>query len=600
MLFVFLLILDYIVSRCGLDILKSKRVLVNSVGEKQDRYLSKQTFEPLRVELDFSLIENSLDKLNKQDFIDLKEKIMPKTKKVFEDLLKVQRIEGKLRFNAKKCDDFYIPEKYLAEGDGVDADLVIFIAIDDTGYFKENGIEAAAIHCLQHSVTKRPVAGFITFKPDLNVDNPVSLNYQVWLAVHEISHILAINDSLYYDFVDKNLQPLGIDKIVTTRSMSYRNKNQKDYNFRVNHDKIKNDDKERLTGIDETVNVATSKISKIKYYMPNRKSSSSQTISYIKSPKVLEKAKSHFNCDSLVGVPLEFNGGAGTNGAHWSKRFMGSDYMIGDSYGENLISEITLALFEDSGWYKVDYSLANLFLFGKNKGCGFLDENCVNPVKSTKNKNFKSREEEIKFKTSINSNFSEFCTDTSAPVCSQHNIFRGVCAIRKYDYELPLYEQHFNDPTIGGVDRLSERCPIPIEAKRGQNFYGGSCREGKKAYKYEKIGSNSSCFITNLKVDSNSSSFLQIEDNDKSEEVLDTFEKSDVYSKNGRVAACFEFICKSNSLYVLVDDKEYKCVNGKAKNIEGYTGEIECPDKEVLCHDKYKCKFGCTDEFNKK
>lgn len=590
-----LFLIDYVVSRCGLDILKSKRILVNSIGEKQDRYLSKQTFEPLRIELDYSLIENNLEKINKDDLIYLKEKIMPKTKKVFEELLKVQRIEGKLRFNAKKCDDFYIPEKYLADGEGVDADLVIFISIDDTGYFKENGIEAAAIHCLQHSVTKRPVAGFITFKPDLNAIDEVSVNYQVWLAIHEISHVLAINDSLYSDFIDKNLQPIGIDKIITSRNMSYRSKDKKDYNFRINQDKMRKSekDKERLVGIDETVNVATSKISNIKYYMPSRKTSSSQTITYIKSPKVLEKAKSHFNCDSLIGVPLEFNGGAGTNGAHWSKRFMGSDYMIGDSYGENLISEITLALFEDSGWYKVDYTLANLFLFGKNKGCEFLEEDCVSPIKSS-NKNFKSREDEIKFKTGISSKFSEFCTDTSAPVCSQHNIFRGVCAIRKYDYELPLYEQHFNDPSIGGVDRLSERCPIPIEAKRNQNFYGGSCREGKKAYKFEKIGGNSSCFITNIKIDT-SASFLQVDDKDISEEVLDTFDKSDVYSKNGKVAACFEFICKSNSLYVLIDEKEYKCTNGKVKNIEGYTGEIECPDKEVLCHDKYKCKFGCTE-----
>ena len=61
---VLLLLIDYIVSRCGLDILKSKRILVNSIGEKQDRYLSKQTFEPLRIELDYSLIENNLEKIN--------------------------------------------------------------------------------------------------------------------------------------------------------------------------------------------------------------------------------------------------------------------------------------------------------------------------------------------------------------------------------------------------------------------------------------------------------------------------------------------------------------------------------------------------------
>lgn len=35
------------------------------------------------------------------------------------------------------------------------------------------------------------------------------------------------------------------------------------------------------------------------------------------------------------------------------------------------ISEMTLAKFEDSGWYKVNYEYADNFLFGKNKGCDF-------------------------------------------------------------------------------------------------------------------------------------------------------------------------------------------------------------------------------------
>ena len=51
--------------------------------------------------------------------------------------------------------------------------------------------------------------------------------------------------------------------------------------------------------------------------------------------------------------------------------------MIGDSYGENLMSSITLALFEDSGWYIPDYSTSNLFLWGKNKGCEFFKDNCA-------------------------------------------------------------------------------------------------------------------------------------------------------------------------------------------------------------------------------
>ena len=74
--------------------------------------------------------------------------------------------------------------------------------------------------------------------------------------------------------------------------------------------------------------------------------STHKKINFLKTKKLLEVARKHFNCSDLDGVPLEFMGGAGTAGSHWSKRVMNTDYMIGDSYGENLISEISLALFE--------------------------------------------------------------------------------------------------------------------------------------------------------------------------------------------------------------------------------------------------------------
>ena len=42
------------------------------------------------------------------------------------------------------------------------------------------------------------------------------------------------------------------------------------------------------------------------------------------------------------------------------------------------ISEITLALLEDSQWYEVNYYTGGLMRFGKNKGCNFLNNLCIN------------------------------------------------------------------------------------------------------------------------------------------------------------------------------------------------------------------------------
>ena len=381
----------------------------------------------------------------------------------------------------------------------MDADLIIFVSLDDTGFYSANKIEAAAVHCLQDDLTNRPIAGFINFRPDLDLKNSTSLDYMVWLALHEMTHILVFNDALYEDFVDENLNSLNLTNILGSKILD----NQKKMNF-------------------------------------------------LKSKNVLEKGKKHYNCSNLEGVPLEFMGGSGTVGSHWSKRIMNTDYMIGDSYGENLISDITLALFEDSGWYKVDYNMSNLFLWGKNKGCNFLDLNkkCIriknasenyhilknkhknktilgkniknsaflkNNTKNIQEKNLtelnssqinnKNTQNIISNKTKFSLNnyetdFSpEFCTKLNYPVCSTSHIFRGNCRVKRFKSALSSFESYFSDSFVGGTNNLANKCPIPTEEKIFNIYYSGSCRKGtpgKSQLKIEKICPECSCFMSNL------------------------------------------------------------------------------------------------------
>lgn len=50
--------------------------------------------------------------------------------------------------------------------------------------------------------------------------------------------------------------------------------------------------------------------------------------------------------------------------------------MTGIAARNPVFSEFTLALFEDMGYYKVNYSIAEPLKFGKNKGCTFIKESC--------------------------------------------------------------------------------------------------------------------------------------------------------------------------------------------------------------------------------
>ncbi|KIH65984.1 hypothetical protein ANCDUO_03691 [Ancylostoma duodenale] len=50
----------------------------------------------------------------------------------------------------------------------------------------------------------------------------------------------------------------------------------------------------------------------------------------------------------------------------------------------NSFSRITLALFEDSGWYKVNYNNADEMLFGRGLGCNFAKQSCLSWIKTNK------------------------------------------------------------------------------------------------------------------------------------------------------------------------------------------------------------------------
>ena len=297
--------------KCGAHLEEKKsKILIN-------RGYPINEWEPLKIHFDFTFIENfNSTKLNL-----MREKIMPNVALILSKLLKVKRTVGNLTLNDNSCGNLEkIPKQYLTNG--VDANIIIFILMD----VKKNytNIGASALHCFQDQITNRPIAGFIKFNPDFKITN-LTLNYMVELSIHEITHILVMNPSLYDDWIDANGKRLGIGNVIITKP---------------------------------------------------------DNITYINTVEVRKQAYKHFGSDwSHSMVPLEDEGGEGTAGSHWEKKSMNTDYMNPELSGENLISPITLALFIDSGWYKTSYELADNFIWGKNQSNYFTDnfenKNCM-------------------------------------------------------------------------------------------------------------------------------------------------------------------------------------------------------------------------------
>ena len=51
---------------------------------------------------------------------------------------------------------------------------------------------------------------------------------------------------------------------------------------------------------------------------------------------------------------------------------MGFDFMTAQISDNMTITNVSLALFEDSGWYMPNYEFAEDMWWGKNRGCEFI------------------------------------------------------------------------------------------------------------------------------------------------------------------------------------------------------------------------------------
>lgn len=102
----------------------------------------------------------------------------------------------------------------------------------------------------------------------------------------------------------------------------------------------------------------------------------SKTYNAIQLPEVVAWAKAYFNCQTLIGVPLEDGGGDGTAGSHWEKTYFPIEVMNPSIELPVFFSGLTQALLRGTGWYYVkDYS-DQYYNWGYFKGCSYFDAAC--------------------------------------------------------------------------------------------------------------------------------------------------------------------------------------------------------------------------------
>jgi len=115
--------------------------------------------------------------------------------------------------------------------------------------------------------------------------------------------------------------------------------------------------------------------------------------------------RNYFGCSTLPGAIMENDGGAGTAGSHFERRYFLYEVMTSGVINSYRVSSFSFMVLEASGWYIPDYSFAEPFYFGQGEGCGFINQACS---------------------TAIN-NFDEFCSVASRG-CTQAGRGGGSCS----------------------------------------------------------------------------------------------------------------------------------------------------------------------------
>jgi leishmanolysin len=411
--------------------------------------------------------------------------IVNQTVSVIQTLINVQPSGYNISINS--CGGIPVSPEVIS---GVDADLIIIPGFDNN---LDDGTEAYSSICVQDSWNYRPLAGLISFTRNIRYNEPNWLQYNTVLALHELTHVLVFSEKLFYNFTNSDGSIKEFSDVIT---------------------------KQTINGVERIM---------------------------IKTPKVVAAAKKHFGCNNVIGVELENQGGVGTMTNHWEARIMLTDYMIGVSYDETTISDITLALLEDSGWYKTNNYTAGLFRYGKNQGCSFLNSKCI-----------------VDGKTPFP---EEYCDSSALPTCSNGRVFKGNCFFQNSNQITTPY-QYFGSTSRGGF-RDSDYCPIPV-APSGSKLMEYNCIYGVDnmypSSLEEKISTNSACFLSSL---------------------VNINYAANLTNYIGKVKAiCYQYYCDDINKGVIVNVGKVNSTcptSGGNITFPGYSGELYCPDYNSLC-----------------
>lgn len=460
----------------------------NNSGEQEERTLQDESenspppeqdpFKPIRIHFDTSALDDERTTSNgaKIDFV--KNIILPRMEDFWSSALSVVPVEGNLLVSTADlqgrvyCGDTEfakVPSSHISTG-VAGADLVLYVSGAPSTRFCGPSTLAVAVAC-NFDQFDRPTAGAVNFCLDqieLNEDGLASesvIEDNVDVAVHEAAHVLGMSSNSYRFFWDPDT---GLER--TYRPFSAKTVVCVD-------------------GVERTLILPSDNT--MKFFI----ASNGQRYASIVTPKVATVARNQFNCQELNGAQLE-NQPTGENsctGDHWDERMFYPELLSGViSPTTNYLSPLTLALLEDSGWYKANYTKSHVSPWGHGVGCPFVSSPCLVGGGN-------GRDGAV---PSYGKGF--FCNKASSRGCSPGYTHKMACTVIDYslrgEYMPAAQFQYFGDTGVGGP-REGDYCPVYGSVYSGLKAEQLDCRipandDAIDVIYSEEYGDNSMCFET--------------------------------------------------------------------------------------------------------
>jgi len=554
--------------------------------------------QQLRVKIFY---DTSVYKLEKEMFELINNTVLPDAVSYWEQALMVRKTESVIRLSRKcrnnqvflvpndphpycmnaceqvtMCGEVPVPEHHLevcrvcdaqgkqcrAEnnepGEGItDADFVFYVSAMDTERCQKGMTVAYAAHCQQEVSLDRPIAGHANLCPRSISTKLPELDVLISTVKHEILHALGFSVSLFAFYRDQNGEPL------TPRDEHGKPALNENLQARQWSDKVIR----RIVRPDWLI----------------REGRVSKEMHMMVTPRVVEEVRLHFNCSTLEGAELEDQGGEGTALTHWEKRAFENEAMTGTHTQNPVYSRITLALMEDTGWYKANMELAQSLSWGRNLGCDFAQRSCM---------------EWMEANTDRNHHLHPFCNrvkrDPLETECSSDRNSVALCNLVQLAYPLPAIYQNFNGiphidqddlPFYGGSVALADFCPYIQEftwrsdniAIRGSNcLYEENNPRPERNFALELYGVQSKCF-------------------EHSGSMWEERTCRQVRQWQHWGSGCYQYSCHAGRLNIIVDNRTFPCYYpGQELQIrliaEGWlhVGSISCPSCEDICLETFE------------